>query len=32
MRMNNKDLKYMPPDVSLLKEDEFGEIESRLRW
>lgn len=32
VRINNKDLKYMPPDVSLLKEDEFGEIESRLKW
>lgn len=31
-RMQNPETKYMPPDVSRLKEDEFGEVEKNLSW
>jgi len=31
-RMNNKEANYNPPDLSHLKEDEFGDVEEKLRW
>ena len=31
-RINSADIKYAPPDISGLKEDEFGDIERKLSW